>query len=482
MVPDCIDPKVGSFLNEIMKKSIPENVADCSNEYDFGEVWEARLHWSGCPACRPEFAVVPAVFKQIGVGLEKKWSDALSDCRDDFLAKKASLLAAACDVSNVCPEIIAELAMWESDVGSFLCHGQEVLSLRVPIGSDEEGIAWPGEWEPNLSGWREFIGTLEPGVQRFVYDVMFSHDLLTPVREKLISEYAEVSRCNYDFEASRDLQRRMEAAIENSQLQPDSLLSIIETASIAYSIVFGGSFKAALTTVAQSDLPPITVTTQETRGVQGVLQEWKRDFDNFEDSMKAGQMELMRLIEHNRRPAAAYEPYISAQLGAPLYALLQEKTQRALQLSEYLYAINQEPDGFSLTALAMAQGYENELLLRVVWPFVEELLAAGTRTYDAQGKSKDRPLIRRGKFPKTGATLGNLGWYLKNDPTMRSKVLALGLDVEAISKDVASVGKLRNKPAHDFGCDRAVADNLRQLILCSNGVLSRLHPMAPPTR
>ena len=58
--------------------------------------------------------------------------------------------------------------------------------------------------------------------------------------------------------------------------------------------------------------------------------------------MKAGQMELVRLIEQNRRPAVAYEPYITAQLGQPLYSRLHEKTQRAIQLSEYLYNINQE--------------------------------------------------------------------------------------------------------------------------------------------
>jgi hypothetical protein len=75
--------------------------------------------------------------------------------------------------------------------------------------------------------------------------------------------------------------------------------------------------------------------------------------------------------------------------------------QTALQLSEYQYKINQEPDGFSVTAITMAQGYENELLIRVVWPFVDELLAARTETYDADGKLKDRPLILKGEFLKT---------------------------------------------------------------------------------
>ena len=77
---------------------------------------------------------------------------------------------------------------------------------------------------------------------------------------------------------------------------------------------------------------------------------------------------------------------------------------------------------------------------------------------------------------KNSLTLGSLGWYLREDPTTRGKVSALGFDVEAISKDVELVRALRNKPAHDFSCDRAVADELRRRILCPEGVLSRLHP------
>lgn len=193
--------------------------------------------------------------------------------------------------------------------------------------------------------------------------------------------------------------------------------------------------------------------------------------------MKAGQMELVRLMERNNRPAAEYEPYIIAQLGTHLYSRLQEKTQRAIQLSEYLYNINREPDGFSLTAISMAQGYENELAIRVIWPFVNELLAAGTQAYDAQGMSKE-PLIRWGKVRLRGMTLGSLAWYLEKDPVMRGKISQLGFDADTISKDAAWVGNLRNKAAHDFACDRSTTDDLRRRILCHNSILSHLHPSA----
>jgi hypothetical protein len=121
--------------------------------------------------------------------------------------------------------------------------------------------------------------------------------------------------------------------------------------------------------------------------------------------------------------------------------------------------------------MTIAQGYENELNVRIIGPLVVELLAAGTETYDAHGKSTN-PLIRRGRVSKTSLALGTLAWYLREDPVMRSKVSALGFDVEAIAQDAALVGGLRNRPAHDFSCDRTVADEL----LCSDGVLRRLHP------
>jgi hypothetical protein len=183
----------------------------------------------------------------------------------------------------------------------------------------------------------------------------------------------------------------------------------------------------------------------------------------------------VRLIEHNRRPAAAYEPYIAAQIGEPLYSRLHQMTQRALQVVEYLYNINQEPDGFALFAVRMAQGYGNELNVRIIGPFLVELLAAGTQTYDAQGKLKE-PLIRWCKVHRRGMTLGSWAWYLGKDPVMRSKVSERGFDVEAISKDAVWISDVRNMAAHDFACDRTMADELRRRILCSDGILGRLHP------
>jgi|GEM_PF-4043945 len=224
--------------------------------------------------------------------------------------------------------------------------------------------------------------------------------------------------------------------------------------------------------LAIEELEGIASTETKTRQE---LQELKQDFHDFADSMKAGQMEVLLRIEHSSRSAAALDTAIAERLGAPLHSRLHARSRRALQLAEYYYKMNQEPDGFAPTAMMLAQGYENELNVRIIGPLVMELLAAGIETYDAQGKSTN-PLIRRGKPSKSSLTLGTLAWYLREDPVLRSKVSELGFDVETLSKDVALVADLRNKPAHDFSCDRAVADELRRRILCPDGLLRRLHP------
>ncbi len=233
MTPDCVDPQVGGFLRAIMKKSIPENVADCWVEYDFSELWEARLHWSGCPACRPELIGVPAVFRQIGAELEKRCRGVLSDYKDEFRRQKDSLLARVDGLSSAYPEAIADLAVWEEDVLPMLGHGQEVLCLRAPIDHRAEREASrPDLRGPILSSCREFISSLEPDVLCFVFSVVLFRDLLTPA----CGENSD----NQSSFSSDGLKQRMQAAITNSRLQSDVLFQAIELAAIAYSISLCG--------------------------------------------------------------------------------------------------------------------------------------------------------------------------------------------------------------------------------------------------
>jgi hypothetical protein len=476
---DCIDPKEGDFLRGIMEMSA-EDIRE-ENWRHCGDLLNARLHWSGCPSCRAEFGGLPPLFQQIGLELQKNCGAVVSGFRDEFLKEKNSILAEGNDLARAYAQVIVALALWKEDVLIWVKSGQATVSLAAPSMSGEESAQSSyGAMESSLAECnecRDFISSLHPDVQQFVFAVACSDDLFVAVYESAQSEYEKRpgSDDKEDFAYYYDvLWARMHKAI--AALHPGTLFSVIERASIAYSSDLEGWPKGAVSTVIQTGSARERQATQETKSLRGVMQEWKQDFDNLEDSLKAGQMELVRLIEHNRRPAVAYEPQIIAQLGDQLYSRLQQRTQRALQLVEYLYSINQEPDGFALFAVRMAQSYENELVIRVVWPFVDELRAADTRTYDAGGKAKE-PLIRYGKISERGMTLGSLAWYLNKDPTMRGNVSGRGFDVGAISKDAEWVSGVRNKAAHDFACDRTLADELRRRILSHDGILSRLHPI-----
>ena len=369
----------------------------------------------------------------------------MSHVRNNFLREKNRLLTPPEDPRGAYTEITARLADAEGDVLPCLAHGQEVLCLRASADFPDGHEPSLRVWEATLSSCQEFLRSLEFDLQCFVHAVYRAHNLLSA----------------------------------NSQLQSEELFNAIDRAAVADSILLGDALKGTGVT-AQEHPPQRALTTQETKAFQSVRQELRKDFDSVGDSLdslKAGQMEIVRLFEQHRRPAAAYEPSIAAQLGAPLYSRLHQMTQRALQVVEYLYNVNQEPDGFALAAVRMAQGYENELNVRVIGPVVVELLAGRVQTYNAQGES-EMPLIRLGKPHKPGMNLGSWAWYLGNDPAMRLKVSGRGFDVAAIAEDARWVSKVRNKAAHDFACDRTLADELRRRILSRDGILSRLHPAA----
>jgi len=332
--------------------------------------------------------------------------------------------------------------------------------------------------KPLLSLCQEFISSLEPDVQHFVVAATLSYDLLSPMYERVCSEITYTLSDNEEIlssDSSDDTRRRFEAAIANSGLKPDVFFQTIELAAIGYT---RSHFDSARAAVVRTEPSVDALIPRAATVLPAVLQEFKQDFENALDSLKAGQMETMRLIEHNQRPAKAYEADIEAQLGASLYSRLGETTRLGLQMAEYLYHINsQEPNYFHGPVMQMALAYENELVVRVIWPFVRELQTAGEEVYDGQGVSRE-PLLSGGKVPGKCMMLGNLARYLRKDQFMRSRISVRGFDVDAIAKDAISIASVRNRAAHDATCERTVADDLRQRVLCRDSVFSRLHCMS----
>jgi hypothetical protein len=459
MLPDCIDPEVGDLLRDMASKTISECIAACGYE----DVGIARLHWNSCPACRHQFVSMPSIIRQIGLEMERMFAADLSELAEDFAGYKRALLDAPTARGDAYTSIIVRLLEAYEDVHAGLAHANHLTPAIHGVAAD-----WPSDDRPLLFHCKGFLRSLAPRVRQFVTAVTLCYEILKPMYEKV----------GFDHNSGDELRSQLHTAIVESGLEPGNFVITMESAAAfkIYFDYFGGEGSTSDTPIVQTDKPHKSSTREKRITPQSSPQEWKQDFDNAIDSLKATQMETIRLIEHNQRPAAAYEADIEAQFGAPLYLRLSEMTQRVLQVAEHVYHINQEPNYFHGPVIHMALAYENELAIRIIWPFLSELQASGEQTYDAQGESHE-PLLHRGKVPSRCMKLGNFAWYLKNDPVMRSKISALGFDVETVAKDAASVNSLRNKAAHEDVCERAVADELRRRMLCRDGIFSRLHPM-----
>ena len=428
-----------------------------------GDIWETRWHWNCCPACRNEFPSLPVVLEQAGRKMEQVYAASLGLMKNHFLAEKISLATGISD-GDVYPAMIAALAWAEEQVHSELHHAL-MNAAALYRGTDVEFDTWS---RPLLSHCREFISSLEPDVQHFVFASTLSFGLLKPLwerieppdsrtyQEKLAELRAKLAKgpaTESTQEPVLSSQERLRRAIADSGFEPKVLWETIDAAASAH------------------------VAGRETGG------QWTRKFeeifDNF-DSIKATQMEQVRLSDSNIRKAADYGPEVAARVGTWLYSQLHESTQQQLNAAEFLYNVNRQEPRFGHGAVInLALACENELNLRLTWPIVNDLVKSGVETYPAgekDGKQPERPLIAKGHIQDKNMAIGSMRWYLKFHADFRKRAIALGFDPDPISRDIDEVTKGRDKAAHRPVCELAEADKLRSLILRSDGILSRLHP------
>jgi len=467
MLYECIFPEMRDRIFEMMGSSIEEIAA-----FDFGgpgDIWDTRKHWNCCPACRSEFPSLPGVLEQAGRQMDQVFAASLCAVKDRFLAQKDSL-ATARSAGNAYPAMIAELVQAEELVHEELVH---VLGTATTLYKGEE-IEFDPWVRPLLSHCREFISLLEPDVQHFVFASTLSFELLRPMwervglpargrtREEVEAELATALATPPDAELnqepSRNLVELLQTAIAESGLEPELLWEMIDAAASA-SVLGRGAAGSQ-------------------RFLQTFIRRFEEEFDNFSDSIKATQMQAVRLSERSIRKAADYGPEVAERIGS-LYSLLHDATRQQLNVAEFLYDLNrQEPNYSHGPVISLALAFENELQLRLGWPIVKELIESGVRTYPTKGsdgKKPLRPLIVEGHIEGKNLALGSVAWYLKNDADFRKRARARGFDPDQISKDAFDVINSRDKAAHRLVCELAEADRLRSLILRPDGILSRLH-------
>ena len=480
---ECIDPQVGSWFLGLDEASVQQEVGVWA--------WEptvaigARVHWHSCPSCQAEYPNAIETIESLRPAIEAMVRKTLLKKRTETLAAMNSCSIATNELRDCFAQKLAVLEASAEDVQWALFYISEDMSdFTVRTDSyDESSQRVP------LSKYSGFITTLDIQLQTFIFESILCNEIFWPLRRKFYRMMSPVLFApdpedplntrkvpNEDYVGEVEdheafIRTRLTNAIASTSFAADALFAALQSAASDYQRRLTDSFGTALSSntgvpPAQLDGPllPDRIALQELRSEMA---------DSF-DSLKAGQMELRRLIDINSRSAAAYEDEIELQLGS-VYPLLNAKTQQLLQQAEYQYRLLQPWSDFFLGPVIMlANAYENELLIRVIWPYLTRLLGQGTQTYD--GGSQKTFLILRGQIQSRNLTLGSMSWHLKFDKILRKWITESGFTfADAIWKDAEWLSRIRNTAAHESICGRAVADEVRQRILRSDGILGHLH-------
>jgi hypothetical protein len=167
--------------------------------------------------------------------------------------------------------------------------------------------------------------------------------------------------------------------------------------------------------------------------------------DNF-DSLKAGQMEGLRLQKRNVFQHSEVEDDLINYIGKPLFGRLRSETQRHLVKAELSFRRHKEEQEFRPSIFDFHRAYECEFRYRISVPLGQKLISGSSKDYPL-GEC-ERKLVVDGKF-NGRITLGEQLWFLLNDKLVRNIVSSMGFDVDAIHRSASRLVKARNDVAHD---------------------------------
>ena len=335
---DCIDPEVGEQLHSAMTATLADNVIEYS--YNPAALSGLMLHWKSCPPCRYECPDAPIAIQQVRLELEKEAKNSLRRLRHEFLGTTHALLARIADIRAAYAEILARLSVSCEDVRG---------ALAFVVGEQAESdLVDDGGGPPIQKDVLVFIQSLDQETREFVianiladrlfFSVPLSEASSTPDQSKTLIDLEQLLLRADEWLDKDKRTEKLKSKILMSAARPDVLYQMLEATARACA---GESF---LQLGIQRSQPPDV--SPDWSLIQQSFEEFRRDFEDFGDSIKAGQSEILRQYDCNSRSAQSYEPYIIDQLGEGLYNRLGADTKRALQIAEYLRDKNREEDAF----------------------------------------------------------------------------------------------------------------------------------------
>jgi hypothetical protein len=430
----------------------PSHLVDCehfqavvSGKYALGwfHLSMAEEHWDKCHECQSGFPHARLSLAQVKEEFKAESKDNIARIYHEFMSKKHSLSVEAGNYHAILIELAqcAEAIQWELNSIHEICDG-EFHVLPVPD-KDSEGV-----WEDVRSELAPFIRSLGTKDQHFVFSaILASESFVGP----LPTEAGLISENNDTDEDHSPPVRRLKFGVPESEVKSFALLALIEKAAVVYLQEYLRKTKSRPTESVQPHKDNIQSIVRDLR------QDWKND---FRDTLTAIRIETSQLYESKKCTAASYESDLEEKLTSHIYNQLEATTRRALQLAEYFYSLNNEPDGFAPAVAELAKAYEYEFHVRITKSFASDLLRQGIRSYPPSGS---RQLIRGGNV--SVHSIGDVVYYLKNDADMKSFLVRNRLDPYAIACDADNVTRVRNPLVHDSEGNIGHVETLRKLLL-----------------
>lgn len=197
--------------------------------------------------------------------------------------------------------------------------------------------------------------------------------------------------------------------------------------------------------------------------ISGLRREWRRDFEDFSDSMKAGQMEVIRLAEENRRLSAPVD--LAEILPSELIKHLTDATRQHLEAAQAA-SCSRDTQIRHLAAPSFCLAYELEFNTHLRHPLLERIAKECGGDYPADGNHK---LFKNGS-PVRNNTTGTILRFLREDSWVQELVRELGLNPEEVIATGNPIAQTRNDILHPSSRDPGVLlDRIRALILGNSG-------------
>lgn len=174
----------------------------------------------------------------------------------------------------------------------------------------------------------------------------------------------------------------------------------------------------------------------------------EQNVEDVGDSLKAGQMEIIRRYDAKAKDPIRMEEIekgLIASISHDTWERLDSLTRRGLQLAERRHAEITEPDTYYSVVGDYGRVYENELmcLLKAIATSLSGIIEHDPLP-DPSGAP---PLVIKGRL-NTRLTLGNALIYIKKNKDVRTVLTEMGIDPSGILGPGFRILHLRNIAAH----------------------------------